>query len=116
MAMAEGIFRVDDGSTWHFDAKNHDDARAKWLAACVEIYGQHHVPEDEDEPEITRVQLTAAASVMVTVDGEYDPCEECGGSGHVIASRTLLEVWQREQAAAPDKKSAHGVLCNSEWP
>lgn len=114
--MARGIFRVDDGSTWHFDANNHDDARAKWKAVCIEIYGEHHVGEEEKELGIKRIQLTAAASIVVTVDGEYDTCKECGGSGHVIAKRTLLEVWQREQAAAPDKKSAHGVLCNSEWP
>jgi len=111
------IYRVDDGSIWHFDAKDRFDAKEKWLEACKEqgYDSYEQVIEDFGEPTIKLIQLEEAARIKVRMDDEVDNCPHCNGTGKVTACRSLLEVWQHEQQLAPDKKAHLGILCNSEY-
>lgn len=108
-----GIFRLDDGgATFHINAIDHDDALKKWTSHMADDCAS----DDYDDPEITKLQLTEAASVMVRDDDYTAPCPTCGTSNMVPAERSLLEVWQQDNALPADKRARHGILCCSEWP
>lgn len=112
-----GIYRVDDGAVWHIDAKDHADARHKWVAVCMEqgYTDEAVILEDFNEPKIGLVQLTAAARIKVRDEEHRVSCPTCGTPGAVMAERSLLEVWQKNQALPEEKRAKHGVLCCSEW-
>lgn len=103
------IWKVNDGSIWHFDAESQRAARAQWVMTVRAVL------KDYDEPEITPVMMIDAAEITVTTD-ESDPCPLCGGCGLVDHEITLLDAYRENQKAPPEKKAKHGALCNSEWP
>lgn len=111
------IYRVDDGAIWHIDAEDHADVRRKWVGVCLD---QGYVDEaavlaDFDAPRIARVQLTAAARIKIRDEEHRAACPTCGTPDAVEAERSLLEVWQENQALPEEKRARHGVLCCSEW-
>ena len=115
--MAEGIWKLDDGSIYYFDADSKDHARFLWAQQLTsEGYATaEDIARDFDEPEISRVHLAEAAKVEVTTD-DYGPCSKCDTPQKEPIVKSLLEVWQDEQHLSPTMKANHGVLCNSEWP
>ncbi len=112
------IFRVDDGSTWHFDAPTREAARAQWIASILsEGYNSEaDILEEFGEPEIALVPLVHAMEYEVTDDEIQDSCPRCSGSGRVPRKVTLLDWWRENREKKPENRAKHGALCNSEWP
>lgn len=110
----QGIFRIDDGGAiYHVNADDHDAALFQWSAQCRDDGCD---TDDMDAPEIRRLQLSEAAGVMVRDDDYTAPCPTCATPNMTHKERSLLEVWQNDNALPPKKRARHGILCCSEWP
>jgi excinuclease UvrABC ATPase subunit len=115
--MSGSIYKLDDGSTWWFDAADPLECKRQWLAIMQEQgYSADQAIADFGEPEIERVQLVDAAKVKISTDERTDPCPHCHGTGHVQAFDSLLDVWRDNNQKPTERKAPHGALANSEWP
>lgn len=109
-----GIFRIDDGGAiYHVSADSHDAALAQWSEQCRDDGCDM---DNLDPPEIRRLQLSEAAEVMVRDDEHREPCPTCGTSNAVASERSLLALWQEDNALSAESRARYGILCCSEWP
>lgn len=112
------IFRLEDGSTWHFDAPTQEACRAQWVQACIEMHGyrdEAHIIDEFGEPEIEFIPMLQAMKIMVTDDENTVPCDRCG-NGRLPRKVPLLDWWRENRQKPPEKRAKWGALCNSEWP